>query len=208
MRKSLNENPTVQLAVIGVLLVAGALLLATGALTGGKKSSSTEPDASGAGVAPTTSSATPPASTGTEPSTAPPVDSSAAPATGAAALTAGPGLPRPVLSAYRDGQTIVLLVVRGAGIEDRDVRSAVEGLRGDAGVAVFITRAVGIARYARITQGVGVDRVPALVVVRPRRLSGGVPEAEVSYGFRGAASVEQAVRDAVYDGPKLPYHPR
>jgi hypothetical protein len=45
-------------------------------------------------------------------------------------------------------------------------------------------------------------------VVRPRDLSGGVPQASVSYGFRGPDSVEQAVRDALYDGKSnLPYYP-
>ena len=43
------------------------------------------------------------------------------------------------------------------------------------GVAVFVAQAGEVARYSRITQGVGVNRVPALVVVRPKRLSGGDP---------------------------------
>jgi hypothetical protein len=56
---------------------------------------------------------------------------------------------------------------------------------------------------------VGVNRVPALVVVRPRRLSGSVPEAQVSYGFRNSQSVVQAVQDALYSGKDdLPYSPR
>ncbi len=30
----------------------------------------------------------------------------------------------------------------------------------------------------------------------------------MSYGFRGPASVEQALEDAIYDGPKnIPYYP-
>jgi hypothetical protein len=74
---------------------------------------------------------------------------------------------------------------------------------------VFVTRAKDVARYSRITQGVGVDRAPALVVVRPRKESGPVPEAQVSYGFRSSQSVVQAVHDALYQGPDdLPYSPR
>ena len=73
------------------------------------------------------------------------------------------------------------------------------------GVAVFGTRASGIARYTRITQGVNVDRVPALVVVRPQ--GGGTGVAEVRYGFRSADSVVQAVRDVLYRGPNVGYRP-
>jgi len=76
-------------------------------------------------------------------------------------------------------------------------------------VALFVTNAGQIARYSRITQGVNVDRVPALIVLRPRHLTDGTPEAILSYGFRGPESVEQAVRDALYKGPTdLPYHPK
>jgi len=47
------------------------------------------------------------------------------------------------------------------------------------------------------------------VVVRPRKESGAVPEAQVSYGFRNSQSVVQAVHDALYNGPNdLPYSPR
>jgi hypothetical protein len=55
-----------------------------------------------------------------------------------------------------------------------------------------------------------VNRVPALVVIRPKRLTGGgPPTAAVSYGFRGPDSVAQAVRDSLYKGPtNLPYYPK
>jgi hypothetical protein len=64
-----------------------------------------------------------------------------------------------------------------------------------------------IARYATISQGVEVNRTPALVVIRPKHLSKGVPSASVQYGFRSPASVEQAVIDAEYKGPTVEYHP-
>jgi len=114
---------------------------------------------------------------------------------------------RAVAEAYRAGDTIVLLVVRSGGVEDSMVRGAVEKLRGDGRVAVFVTRAEGIARYVRITQSVAVDRVPALVIVRPRWATGGTPQATVEYGFRDAQSVVQALKDAVYQGRTVPYHP-
>jgi hypothetical protein len=125
------------------------------------------------------------------------------------ALIPGPGLPRPVVTAWKSGDAIALLIVRGGGTDDRLVRGSVESLSGDSSVAVFVARAKDVARYSRITQGVGVDRAPALVVVRPRSESGSVPQAQVSYGFRDSQSVVQAVHDAVYSGPDdLPYSPR
>jgi hypothetical protein len=48
-----------------------------------------------------------------------------------------------------------------------------------------------------------------MVVIRPRRLSGSVPQAQVAYGFRNAQSVVQQVHDALYSGKDdLPYSPR
>ena len=123
------------------------------------------------------------------------------------ALVPGPGLPRPVISAWNHGDAVVLLIARGGATDDRLVRSSVEALS-EPGVAVFVAKAGKVARYSRITQGVGVNRVPALVVVRPKRLSGGTPRATVSYGFRDSQSVVQAVHDALYSGKdNLPYNP-
>ena len=66
-----------------------------------------------------------------------------------------------------------------------------------------------VIRDAAKALGVDVNRVPALIVVRPRRLAHGAPTATVSYGFRGPDSVQQAVRDALYKGPRnLPYYPK
>ena len=106
------------------------------------------------------------------------------------ALVPGRGLPKPVVTAWKRGDTVVLLVVRQGGIDDRLVRNSVRSLssdRGSGGVSVFVTRANHVARYSRITQGVGVSQAPALVVVRPKRVSGSVPEAQVDYGFRDCA---------------------
>jgi hypothetical protein len=114
-----------------------------------------------------------------------------------------------VVDAWKRGDTVVLLLVRPAGIDDRLVRDSVRSLSGDSGLAVFVARANKVARYSRITQGVGVTQVPALVIVRPKRVSGSVPEAQVAYGFRDAQGVVQAVQDAVYSGKDdLPYSPR
>ncbi|MGZ8666789.1 MAG: hypothetical protein ACXWZM_06730, partial [Solirubrobacterales bacterium] len=93
------------------------------------------------------------------------------------------------------------------GVDDKLVAPVVRKLRGVGGVAVFITPAKRIARYAAITLGVSVNRVPALIVVRPRPLSGGNPQASVNYGFQSPAAIVQAVVDASYNGPSATYHP-
>jgi hypothetical protein len=216
MREQLNSNPVVQIAVIGVLVVVVGLFFMMNmkkksdsgsssdtALSTPAASSSiggtTTPIGPGASEAPPAASA--PSSTGT-----PSVSSGTVTPN---ALIPGPGLPRPVVTAWKSGDAIALLIVRGGGIDDRLVRGSVESLSGDSSVAVFVARANDIARYSRITQGVGVNRAPALVVVRPRRESGSVPQAQVSYGFRNSQSVIQAVHDALYAGPDdLPYSPR
>jgi hypothetical protein len=215
MRQALNSNPTVQIAVIGLLVVVVGLFM----MMNMKKGSGGSTGSTGAPA--TSASATPGASPGT---TAPiPVPGTSAAAAGSTAapppvtsgtvspeaLVPGPGLPRPVVAAWKGGNAIVLLVVRGSGIDDRLVRGSVESLSGEAKVSVFVARAEDVARYSRITQGVGVNRVPALVVVRPRRSGSSVPEAQVSYGFRNSQSVVQAVHDALHTGREdLPYYPR
>jgi hypothetical protein len=74
-------------------------------------------------------------------------------------------------------------------------------------VAAFIAPASQVSRYASVTEGVGVNRVPALVVIRPKHLHQTVPTASVSYGFQSGESIVQAVIDAGYKGPTLAYHP-
>ena len=104
---------------------------------------------------------------------------------------------------------MVLLIVRNHGIDDRLVSRSVLGLSGNSPLSVFVVHANRVARYSRITQGVGVSQVPALVIVRPRRVTGSVPEAQVAYGFRDSQTVVQYVHDALYSGKdNLPYSPR
>ena len=56
-------------------------------------------------------------------------------------------------------------------------------------------RQAGLPATPAITLGVDVNRVPALVVVRPRKLSGGDPAGHASsYGFQSPAAIVQAVR--------------
>ena len=219
MRRALNDNPIAQIAVLGALaLIVGFLLLTR---VSGRNSGAGEPATSTTDSGAAAMPASPIDSAG---ATTPDAGSAAAPSTSSAGapgpagsaggasageFVAGPGLPASVVRAYKDDKTVVLLVLRHRGIDDQRLREDVVNLRGKNDVALFVTYAGRIARYSRITQGVNVDRVPALIVLRPRHLTDGMPEAILNYGFRGPQSVEQTVRDALYKGPTdLPYHPR
>jgi hypothetical protein len=210
MRDAINNNPKVQLGLLGALVLAFALMFAPQFLH--KKSDSNTSTTSAQVTTPNgtvgvTVEATPSQSAPTSGATASSAAQPAAVPPGA--FVPGRGLPRPVVDAWKRGDAIVLLVIRPAGIDDRLVRDSVESLSGDPGTAVFVAPANRIARYSRITQGVGVSQVPALVIVRPKRVTGSVPEAQVAYGFRNSQAVVQAVHDAVYSGKDdLPYSPR
>src|SRR5262249_54029043 len=115
--------------------------------------------------------------------------------------------PRPVTNAFQAGDTVVLLFVKDGGIDDRLVTRSVHRLGRLSPVATFVVPAHEIPRYTAINQGGAVDQTPALVVVRPKKLTDGVPSASVQYGFQSLASVEQAVIDAGYKGPTVDYHP-
>jgi hypothetical protein len=198
MREQLNSNPLVQLGVVGVLIVAvGFFLLSSSG--GGEEEESAGGEATAGVVEAGAVEAAPEAAAGESlPSALSAVSQSAATA---------PPPPRPVLDAWRDNKTLVLLFVRDGGIDDRLVKTATDGLSGFPDAAIFVVPAAKIARYAAITEGVGVDRVPALVVVTPRHLKKSVPTASVSYGFQSPQSVAQAVIDAGYRGRTLDYHP-
>jgi hypothetical protein len=196
MREQLNSNPIVQVAVIAVLLVGGAIFALSSMGGGGESEAASSLSSS--------------ASTGEGPAPSP-VEGAAVPVEGEGApaptgLATRP-LPRPVISAWKRDQTVVLLFVHDGSVDDDLVKLASESLDGMAGVDTFVVPAHRIADYAAITEGVGVDRVPALVVLRPKRLDQSVPTASVTYGFQNDASVRQAVIDAGYKGPTLEYHP-
>jgi hypothetical protein len=209
MREKLNSNPLAQLAVVGVLLVVVAVFVMSSG--GGEEEESAGTTEATVAVAGTSASGT---ATGATPGEA--VEGAIEAAEGGAgeslsavsqAATTAPVLPRPVLDAWKANKTLVLLFVRDGGIDDRLVKTATDGLAGFRDAAVFVIPAAKISRYAAITEGVGVDRVPALVVVTPKRLKGAVPTASVSYGFQSPQSVAQAVIDAGYKGPTVDYHP-
>jgi len=219
MRESINGNPVVQAALVGVLVLACMFLLFTRVFAGGSSgdaapsepattpAATTESPSPAAGTAGTAGTADVPAPGAAVPETAiptvPPADGAVSPG----GLEAGKGMPKPVVEAYEDDRAVVLLVVRQAGIDDKRVENSVQVVEADPDVTVFVTGAKKIARYSQIANGVGVSRVPALIVMKPRSVSDGVPTASVSYGFRSPASVAQAVKDSLYDGRDVPYYP-
>lgn len=213
MREKLNSNPLAQVAIIGFLLVATGLFVMS-SMGGGDEEpegGSTEATVSIAGTEASGSS------TGATPGEAVEgaVEAAAAAAAAGAPASVPPlspnatvrQLPHAVTDAFDADRTVVLLFVRNGGIDDRLVASSVKGLDSLPDAASFVVPAKRIARYAAIAQGVAVDRVPALVVVSPKRLDKDIPTASVHYGFQSPESVRQAVIDAGYEGRTLPYHP-
>jgi hypothetical protein len=219
MRKALNENPMVQIGVLAVCAVIFAVILFTMVLkkddTAATSTSATSPT-----TASTPTTSTPEAPAASDPAAsdpaAPAAPSTVAPATPPASSAGGTaadgllpskGLPEDVLVAFARNETIALLVVDPKGVSDKQMKSFTETLRSRDDVEVFVVPVDQIAKYARITAGVSVNRTPALVVIRPRKLTESVPTATVSYGFRGPRSINQAVDNALYDGKQVPSYP-
>jgi hypothetical protein len=203
MREKLNENPMAQIGLVAILVVVVAFMLMK---PGGGEEEELAAEAT------VTSAETGVTSTAIGATPGEAVEGAVEGVIGAgvaasAASIPPPPIPPPVARAYDAGKTVVLLVVDDGGIDDRLVRDSVTRLEAHPEVALFVVPVKQIARYAAITLGAEVQQVPALVTMRPRRLSGGTPEASVEYGFQTAQGVEQAVIDAGYQGPEATYHP-
>ena len=220
MRKAINENPVVQILLLGALGVLVAVVFLSG-MGGGAAEPQEETDPA---TTPAASSTTETAAPSTAaPSTAAPstaAPSTPAPEAGAATAPAGStpfeaskGLPADVVDAYDTGDVVVLLVMEPGGYEDRPVKRDVESLESRGDTSVFVTDAKHVTRYSRIAEGVTLDRVPAIIVLHPPKgklpngESSPMPLASVSYGYRGKESVTQAVNDALYDGKRKTYAP-
>jgi hypothetical protein len=193
MREKLNDNPMAQVALVGVLLVAAAVFL-LGKSGGGSEEEEAGSPAADAAVAAVAQEL----EVGQQPLRLPPPGSGAGSA---------PAPPRAVTDAFDAGQTVAIVFVRDGGIDDRLVADAVGRLDSIGGVATFVVPARQLFRYVSIAQGVNLSQVPALVVIRPKRLNHGYDPASVHYGFQSAQSIVQAVVDARYHGGTLPYHP-
>ncbi len=202
MRDKLNNNPVFQLGIVAVLLVVAAIFLMTTMGGGGESSEEGEVSASVNGVT----------ATGDTPGEAvegavESLEAGAQPTLVTPAALPPVKTPENVLRAFDSGATVALLFVRDGGIDDRIVRGTTDVLASLPGVTYFVVPADEIARYTSVTAGVGVERVPALVVMTPKQDDKGVPTASVYYGYLPPASVRQAIIDAGYEGPTLDYHP-
>jgi hypothetical protein len=195
MREQLNNNPLAQLGVLAVLLVAGAFFFIS--MSGGGESESAEGENGVTTPAESSVSALP------ETAEAAPVSGS--PVEAIPPPTVNP--PAEVTSAWESGATVALLFVHDGGIDDDLVQDTTDTLEGLPGVTTLVVPAREIARYSAISGGVGVERVPALVVLTPKDVAKGTPTASVRYGFQSRQAVVQAVVDAGYRGPTLAYHP-
>jgi hypothetical protein len=195
MREQLNNNPLAQLGAVAVLLVVAAFFFIS--MTGGE-SESGESEAEISAPA-------------TESGLGVPAEGAEAGAVAGSPLEAVPPPtakpPVEVLDAWKSGATVALLFVRDGGIDDTLVREATEQLSGFSGVTTFVVEASDLAKYSAITGGVGVERVPALVVMTPKDVAGNVLTASVHYGFQSSQAITQAIVDAGYKGPTLNYHP-
>jgi hypothetical protein len=214
MRDTINNNPAVQAAVLGVAGVIFVVLMFTTVLKKDEPPASSPPVATPGSavdssvdpgtIAPPTGAAPDPAVpvTPVTPST-PPTDAGGS----GKGLVSSKGLPEDVLVALAKRQAVALLVIDPRGISDERVREYTNRLGSRDDVAVFVADAKDIADYSRITQGVSVSRTPALVVIQPRDRKSDALVATVAYGFRGPKSLEIALEDAFYDGGTVPSFP-
>lgn len=196
MRQALNENPMVQIAVLGIGGIVVAFLLFTSVLK--KDEPAPEPTAAAA-----TATADPAAA---PPEAVPPAETGATVPSSNGELKATKGLPKDVLAAYSADKAVVLAVIDSKA--EGSARFAAAARRQASGdVAVFVVDVNDIADYSRITEGVSVSRTPALVVVKPQRLSDGLPTASVSYDLIDPQGLRQAIGDAFYAGGNVPAYP-
>ncbi|MBS1895037.1 MAG: hypothetical protein JST59_27375 [Actinobacteria bacterium] len=200
MRDKLNESKAAQVGLVAVLVVVAAFFFLKS--KGGGESEGTE--------------AAPKATLTLEAGGESVSISATAAASGAptgmgelpTSLPAAKAPPRAFTLAYDSGAPVALLIVHDGGIDDSWTKLALKQVARVERVATFVVPAKKIADYASVTVGLDVNQVPALIVMRPKDLSHGAPQASVLYGYQTPESVYRAVRDAVYTGPERDtYHP-
>ena len=105
------------------------------------------------------------------------------------------GLPKPVAAALRQNQVLVLLFWNGRSADDKAVHAALKRVdRWNGRVSVQSAPISRIARYGRIARGVDVQQSPTVVVADPNL------QAETLVGYVDAATINQAVVDALRNG--------
>jgi hypothetical protein len=195
MRDKLNESKAAQIGLVAVLVVVAALFFlksSGGGESGEPTESGTEVAAEGGETVAVSTASASPTGMGELPTSVP---NAAAP-------------PHAFRLAYDSGEPVTLLVVHNGGIDDAYTKLALKLVARLGHVAAFVVPAKKISRYASVTVGLNISQVPALIVLRPKNLSHGTPQASVLYGYQTPESIYQAIRDAAYRGPeRTTYHP-
>ena len=211
MRETLNDNPIAQVAIVLVLVAVAAFMFLK---PGGGASEEAAPEASISvgGTEMTQQEAASAAGEVVEGAVETAIESGAIGGTAAgtgAMPTSVPAPPPPheFTAAYDSGKTVVLLVIHDGGIDDRLTALSATTLTAMPEVKLIPVPLKKLPRYASVTVGLNVNRVPALIVMKPKQLSGGTPQATVDYGFQTPESIYMAVTDANYKGPEVTYHP-
>jgi hypothetical protein len=187
MREKLNESKAAQIGLVALLAVVAAVMFLGKSGGGGSETEVEAAPEEGAALA-----VAAPTGMGELPTS----------------LPAAKAPPHAFRAAYDSGEAVALLVVHDGGIDDAYTALALKEVATLERVAVFVVPAKRISRYASVTVGLDVNQLPALIVLRPKRLSHGVPQATVSYGYQSPESVYQTLRDASYVGPEQQaYHP-
>jgi hypothetical protein len=190
VREKLNESRAAQIGLVAVLVIAVAVIFLKPGGGGGPDTAAEVPVVVGETAIPTAAT-TGAAGMGELPTSVPAVKDP----------------PRPFVAAYDAGETVALLVVHDGGIDDAYTTAALKKVASIEDVATFVVPAKQISRYASVTIGLDVNQLPALIVLRPKQLSQGVPQATVSYGYQTPESIYVSVLDATYKGPEVTYHP-
>jgi hypothetical protein len=188
VRDKLNESKAAQVGLVAVLAIVAAILLLgkSGGSSAGEGEVAAEPGETSAIAAATVTGM------GELPTSVP---------------QNGP-LPHRFSAAYDAGETVALLVVHDGGIDDKFTKLALRLVAPVTDATVIVVPAKQISRYASITVGLDVSQLPALIVMRPKSLSHGQPQATVAYGYQTPQSVYQTIIDASYRGPEGgTYHP-
>ena len=201
MREKLNESKAAQIGLVAVLVVVAAVFFMKS--KGGGESEG--------GEAPAETSVTVESGGESVSISAPTVTSTEAAGGMGELPTSLPAVkapPRAFQLAYDSGEPVALLLVHDGGIDDSWTRLALKEVARIEHLAAFVVPSKRIADYASVTVGLDINQVPALIVLRPKGLSHGTPQASVLYGYQTPESVYRAIRDAVYSGPeKSTYHP-
>jgi hypothetical protein len=110
--------------------------------------------------------------------------------------------PHTFRAAYEADEPVALLIVHNGGIDDHYTEEALKAVAHFEDLRAFVVPLKRLPEYASVTVGLNITQVPAMIVLRPRDLSHGEPQAAVYYGFRSFENVILALREAEYDGPE------